>query len=239
MKLSFRSKLLALVATAALALVALLVSSAIIAGRVEGHLEDIRQRYLPKLGLRPQLEAQFERIQRGFQDAVAASDMEKLARTAELKQDFLQQLAQSSGAVEPGLAVALEHAVQDFHSKGLSVSKRLIARETGEGVVAQMGELQASQARVSELLERATIFDKAELTNAFSAAAEAQRTGSRTRLGLSLAFLVLVLVLSLWISRDMLDRMAHLTAGFRRFGAGDFRSPIPAVARDELGDLAG
>src|SRR2546423_3519516 len=238
MKLSFRSKLLALVATAALALVALLVSSAIIAGRVEGHLEDIRQRYLPKLGLRPQLEAQFERIQRGFQDAVAASDMEKLARTAELKQDFLQQLKQSSGAVEPGLALALEHAVEDFHSKGLSVSRRLIARETGEGVVAQMGEMQASQARVSELLERATIFDKAELTNAIAAAAEAQRTGSRTRLGLSLAFLALVLLLSLWISRDMLDRMAQLTAGFRRFGAGGFRPPIPVVARDELGDLA-
>ena len=47
MNLSFRSKLLALVATAALALVALVVSSAIIAGRVEGHLDDIRRHYLP------------------------------------------------------------------------------------------------------------------------------------------------------------------------------------------------
>ena len=149
MNLSFRSKLLALVATAALALVALVVSSAIIAGRVEGHLDDIRRHYLPKLGLRPQLEAQFERIQRGFQDAVAASDTEKLARTAELKKEFLQQLAQSSGAVDPGLAAALEQAVEDFHSKALSVSTRLIARETGEGVVAQMGEMQASQTRVA------------------------------------------------------------------------------------------
>ncbi|MFL5309324.1 MAG: response regulator [Myxococcales bacterium] len=238
MKLSFRSKLLALVATAALALVALVVSSAIIAGRVEGHLDDIRRHYLPKLGLRPQLEGQFERIQRGFQDAVAASDPEKLARTAELKQEFLQQLAQSSGAVEPGLAAALEQAVQDFHAKGLSVSTRLIARETGEGVVAKMGEMQASQARVADLLDKATVFDKAELTNAFSAAADAERAGSRLRLGLSLSCLVVVLLLSLWISRDMLERMGHLTAGFRRFGAGDFRSPIPVVSRDELGDLA-
>jgi signal transduction histidine kinase/DNA-binding response OmpR family regulator len=238
MKLSFRSKLLALVATAALALVALVVSSEIIAARVERHLDDIRSHYLPKLGLRPQLEAQFERIQRGFQDAVAASDTEKLARTAELRNDFLKQLAQSSGAVEPALAAALERAVQDFHARGLSVSTRLIARETGEGVVAQMGELQASQARVTELLDKATVFDKAELTNAFAAAADAQRTGSRTRLALSLSCLVVVLLLSLWISRDMLERMALLTAGFRRFGAGDFRSPIPAAGGDELGDLA-
>ena len=70
MNLSFRSKLLALVATAGFALALLVLSSAIIAGRVERNLDDIRQRYLPKVGLRPQLSAQLERIQRGFQDAV-------------------------------------------------------------------------------------------------------------------------------------------------------------------------
>src|SRR6266446_6497114 len=98
MNLSFRSKLLGLVATAGFALAALVLASAIIARRVEGHLDDIRKHYLPKVGLRPQLQGQFERIQRGFQDAVAASDTEKLARTAELRNDFLKQLAQSSGA---------------------------------------------------------------------------------------------------------------------------------------------
>src|SRR5712692_6266712 len=204
MNLSFRSKLLALVATAALALVALVVSSALVARRVERHLDDIRQHYLPKVGLRPRLEAQFERIQRGFQDAVAASDSEKLAGTAELKKEFLQQLADSSEAVEPALAAALAQAVEEFHAKGLAVSARLIARETGEGVVAQIGELQGKRTRVAELLDKATAFDKSELTNAFSAAAEAQRTGSRVRLGLSIACLVVVLLLSLWISREML-----------------------------------
>src|SRR6266851_158794 len=238
MNLSFRSKLLTLVATAALALVALVVSSALVARRVERHLDDIRRHYLPKVGLRPRLEAQFERIQRGFQDAVAASDSEKLAGTAELKKEFLQQLADSSEAVEPALAAALGHAVEEFHAKGLAVSARLIARETGEGVVAQIGELQGKRTRVAELLDKATAFDKSELTNAFSAAAEAQRTGSHVRLGLSIACLVVVLLLSLWISREMLEGMAHLTAGFRRFGEGDFRSTIPVVSRDELGELA-
>src|SRR5713101_4215982 len=238
MNLSFRSKLLTLVATAALALVALVVSSALVARRVERHLDDIRRHYLPKVGLRPRLEAQFERIQRGFQDAVAASDSEKLAGTAELKKEFLQQLADSSYAVEPALAAALGHAAEEFHAKGLAVSARLIARETGEGVVAQIGDLQAKRTRVAELLDKATAFDKSELTNAFSAAAEAQRTGSRVRLGLSIACLVVVLLLSLWISREMLEGMAHLTAGFRRFGEGDFRSAIPVVTRDELGELA-
>ncbi len=60
----------------------------------------------------------------------------------------------------------------------------------------------------------------------------------RLRLGLGIASLVVVFLLSLWISRDMLRGMAHLIAGFRRFGEGDFRSAIPIVTRDEMGDLA-
>src|SRR2546423_7769899 len=98
MNLSFRSKLLALVAIAGFALGILILASAIITRRVEKNLDDIRQQYLPKIGLRPQLAAQLERLQRGFQDAVFASDTEKLARTADLKKEFLQQLADSSGA---------------------------------------------------------------------------------------------------------------------------------------------
>src|SRR5256885_14764577 len=130
MNLSFRSKLLGLVATAGFALAALVLASAIIARRVEGHLDDIRKHYLPKVGLRPQLQGQFERIQRAFQDAVAASDRDKLAGTVELKKEFLQQLAASSDAVEPGLAASLGQAVEDFHAPALVV--RSGERRVGE-----------------------------------------------------------------------------------------------------------
>ena len=238
MRLSFRSKLLLLVGTAALALVALVVFSSIVAARVEKQLDEIRRHYLPKLGLRPRLEAEVERIQRGFQDAVAASDGEKLAATAEIKEKFLLELAESYDALDPSLSSALAQALEDFHSKGVGVSTRLIRHETGEEVVARMGELQGARARVLELLDKATFFDKAGLTNTFAAAADAQRTGSRVRLALSIACVLIVVLLSLWISRTTLAAMAHLSAGFHRFGARDFSSPIPIVTRDELGDLA-
>src|SRR5712664_2891179 len=238
MNLSFRSKLLTLVATAGFALAALVVSSSIIAGRVEKQIDDIRRHYLPKVGLRPQLEAQFERMQRGFQDAVAASDTEKLARMVDLKKEFLQQLAASSGAVDPGLAASLEQAIEEFHTTAMALSRRLIAGETGEGLIIQMTEMQTRQKRVAELVDAVTVLDKAELTNAFASTAEFQRIGSRLRLAVGLAALVLVVLLSLWISRDMLRGMAQLTAGFRRFGEGDFGAAIPVVSRDELGDLA-
>src|SRR2546430_13823816 len=235
MNLSFRWKLLGLVATAGFALAALVLASAIIARRVEGNLDDIRKDYSPKVGPRPELQGQFARIQRGFQGAVAASDTEKLGGIVELKKEFLQQLAASSDAVEPGLAASLERAIEDFHAQALVVSKQLIAGETGESVVAKMSEMQARQTRVAELLDKATVFDKTDLTKAFSATAEAQRFRTQLRPALGIASLVLVFLLSLWISRDMLRGMASLTAGFSRFGKGDFRGAIPVVSRDELG----
>ena len=238
MRVSFRAKLLGVVATATLALVSLVVVSSIMARRVDGHLEDIRRHYLPRVGLRPQLEAQFERIQRGFQDAVAANDVEKLAGTVELKKQFVQQLADAQGSVDPALASLLSDALEDFHATGMAVSRRLIAGETGEGVVARMAELQERQKRVAELLDKATKFDQAGLTSAFTAAADAQATGSRVRLLVSAICLVVVFLLFFWISRNLLRSVAHLTAGFRRFGAGDFAAEIPVASSDELGDLA-
>jgi len=238
MRLSFQSKLLAVVATAALALLTLVVASEVISGRVESSMEDIRRRYLPKVGLGPRLEAQFERMQRGYQDAVAAADREKLAATVDIKQEFLRELAESSEAVEPALSAALAQAVEDFHAAAQAVSRRLLAGETGEAVVAQMSEMQAKQARAAELLHQATSFDRTQLIDAFNAAAAGQRTGSHVRLGVSLACLVLLVFLSLWISRNVLRSVHDLTAGFRRFGEGDFSAVIPIVSLDELGDVA-
>ena len=74
MRLSFRAKLIAIVGTAAAALVILIAASAVISSRTEQELAKIQERHLPKLQLGPQLQADFDRLKRGLQDAVAARD---------------------------------------------------------------------------------------------------------------------------------------------------------------------
>src|SRR5205085_11624300 len=81
-------------------------------------------------------------------------DTEKLGGIVELKKEFLQQLAASSDAVEPGLAASLERAIEDFHAQALVVSKQLIAGETGESVVAKMSR---SEEHTSELQSQSNL----------------------------------------------------------------------------------
>jgi class 3 adenylate cyclase len=51
-----------------------------------------------------------------------------------------------------------------------------------------------------------------------------------------IAFLVVVLT-GAWLSRSLLGPLADLTAGVRRFAAGDYGAKVPVRTRDEIGQL--
>jgi hypothetical protein len=58
---TFRLKLFAIVGVAALGLTVILVTGAFVERRVDRHLTEIREQYIPKIGLADQLQAAFER----------------------------------------------------------------------------------------------------------------------------------------------------------------------------------
>jgi PAS domain S-box-containing protein len=238
MRLTFRAKLMSIVGIAALAFVLLIIASGVVARRAEVQLIAIQDRYLPKVGLQSELDASFERLRRGFQDAVAAHDPETLAATRGLKERFLQQLSAAQGAVEPDDGASLRGALQDYYAAAFDVSRRLIADETGESLVDAMAAMQAKQTAVTVALDKAASFDGQQLSAAFSAAASSNADAQRYRLWISLGCLAVVLVISLGLSRSLVRSVAELTAGFGRFGGGHFEEPIRITGSDELGDLA-
>src|SRR5687768_1424558 len=107
MRLSFRGKLIAIVATAGGALLALAVTTALTSANTGRRLTDLQDRFVPKLELGPRLEQQFEHLQRAFQDAVAAHDMDALAATRTRESELLQQLSSSVPALTVGQIAAL------------------------------------------------------------------------------------------------------------------------------------
>jgi CheY-like chemotaxis protein/signal transduction histidine kinase len=238
-RLSFRAKLIAIVATAAAALVILIAASVAISSRTEQELAKIQERHLPKLQLGPQLDADFERLKRAFQDAVAARDLEAINGTRAIEALFFQHLEASGSAVTPGQVATLRAAMDDYYAAAEDVSRRLVSGETGERLVDAMSAMQAKQARTSDLVGTVTALNPNELTAAFASARRAEVSGGNVRLTISLACLLGLVLLSWGLGRGVIQSLATVSEGLRRFGGGDFDRPI-LVARgdDELAELA-
>ena len=238
MRVTFRSQLLTLVGIAAVAFVLIIVASSVVAGRVEHQLAFIQRRYVPKVELEPQLQGQLERIERGFQDAVAAHDLDALEGTRDLKAGFLERLAAAKEATEPSDAAELRTALDAYFTLAYDVSRRLIAGETGEAVLDAIAAMQRDQARLTTLVEKTAALDRGEMAAAFQTALGAEATARRYQIWASVACLGSVLLLSLGLSRGLVRSVSALTQGLARFGRGEFGEPIRVVSRDELGEVA-
>src|SRR5580692_4565238 len=160
MRLTLRAKLAAIVATAALAFVVIIVVGAYSLTGTEAELSKIEGRYLPRVDLQPRLEAQLERLQRAYQDAVAAHDLDAIAAANQIRDAFLEQLAGASAALDAAQAGALRASLDAYTRAAAALSRRLIAGETGEPLVAAMADMQERRGRVAELIRTTTALDR-------------------------------------------------------------------------------
>jgi PAS domain S-box-containing protein len=238
LRLTFRATLMTIIAITAFTFVILMVTSAVVATRVDGQLSTIQRLYLPKVVLRPVLQGSFDRVRRDFQDAVAAHDLEMLGATQIEEKRFLEQLDQARGALDPSAERSLRQAFADYYAAAFATSRRLIDDESGEGVVLAISAMQASQARLVVALDEATAFDGERLREAFAAATRAEMEAQTYRVWISVACLALVVAIWLVVSRNLILAVDQLTKGFARFGAGRFVEPIPVTGHDELSELA-
>ena len=238
MRLTLRAKLAAIVATSALAFVALIVVGAYALTNTEAELATIEGHYLPKVDLQPRLEAHLERLQRAYQDAVAAHDLDALAAAPQIRDAFLEQLAGASSALDPAQAGALRAALDTYTRAAGALSRRLIAGETGEPLVAAMDDMQERRNRVAELIRTTTALDRGELATAFRVTSRVLETNTHVRIVVCLGCFALVLGMSFWLGRGVVRSLAALTGGLARFGQGDFTKAVVVETNDELGEVA-
>jgi CheY-like chemotaxis protein/signal transduction histidine kinase len=238
LKSTFRAKLIAILGAAVLALIAVLAVGLQLGARQSQGLDDVQGRLLPRAELGPRLEAGFERLTRSLQDAVAAQDQQALDATVEHKTAMFELIARAGPALEPSAAAALRWAVQDYYETARSVSRRMIAGEGGESLVAELSRMQSQQAHAGSLVKKLTGVDREELSRAFATVREANQRADRMRFAVAALGTLAVSLLAFWGARSMLQGIGQLTSGLSRFGTGDFSKPIPIVTADELAQVA-
>jgi signal transduction histidine kinase/CheY-like chemotaxis protein len=239
MRITLRHKLAAIVGSTAIAFLAVIITSALVARRVEQQMATVERRLIPKLELGPQLKADFEALGRSYQEAVAAHDGDALDRTRGVRDRMVEKLAGAHEVLDPATSAEFRVALGEYHDAAFGVSRRMIAGDTGEEVVDGMAAMQRWQTRARELLSKLISFDDQDLAHAFQATRAAQDAAARTSLLVTGGSLVLALALSLWLTRGMVRSFGALEAGFFRFGKGDFAEPIAVQGADEIADVAG
>ncbi|MGC4089625.1 MAG: response regulator [Polyangiaceae bacterium] len=237
MSIAFRTKLFLIVGTAVLTLCAVLVGSTLLAERQAADLAVLEGKLIPKLELGPRLESQFEHLARSYQNAVAAQD-ESALEAAWAERDALFDAIRSANSLDPATSASLRWAIQDYATLASDVSARLIAGETGEGLVEAMSRMQARQSRAQKLIRQNLSLRPNEVASAFSAVRDGSARAHRFRLAIGVAGVAILLWLSLWISRSLLRSIDELSEGFLRFATGDFAFRIPMRDADELGRMA-
>jgi signal transduction histidine kinase len=235
---SLRAKLLTIVGAAGLGLLLVIGSTALIGMRETRDLKVLEGRLLPKLALGPRLEADFDRLGRGLQDAVAAEDPQALEETRAIRDQMFERIATAPNAISPEQGRSLRESVDSYYEAAYDVSSRLINQETGEAIMGAMAAMQVKRAAAADALAQATSLDYRQFREHFSAIQAERATASWLRLGVSATCLALVLFLTIKLSRDVLMVVEHLSLGFRRFAHGDFSRPIPVTTEDEVGRLS-
>jgi phosphoglycerate-specific signal transduction histidine kinase len=145
-QLSFRAKLLLILITAGLALVAVVAGSALIGQKQARDLADVEGRLIPRLSFGPRIETEFEHLRQGMQDAVAAQDKAALDATGETRTQLFELIANAGPALDPAAAARLRWAIQDYYQQAEAVSRRLIAGETGEALIEDIARMRSGNA---------------------------------------------------------------------------------------------
>jgi signal transduction histidine kinase len=151
---------------------------------------------------------------------------------------FKDELDAARSATDPAAAAALRDALDDYTAAADDVSRRLIAHETGEAIVAAAASMQKKLALVETLLQKTATLDRRTLTSAFAAASRASAEATSYQLWIGVACLIPVLLISLRLSRSVLGAVAALSTGLERFGGGDLSTRIRVENEDELGEVA-
>ncbi len=238
MNTTFRAKLFAIFGAALLALISVLLVSAVMGVRQNRELDDVQGRLVPRTELGPRVEAEFERLARGMQDAVAAQDSAALEATLERKVAIFELIGHAGAALEPPAAASLRWAIQDYYQTAHEVSRRMIAGEAGDDLLQAVARMQAQQRTASALIKRTTGVDRSELSAAFGEVRNTNLKADRLRLAITASGIFVVALLAFWGGRGVLQALGHLSGGLLRFGTGNFAEPIPITARDELSAVA-
>ncbi len=238
--LPIRLKLLAMPGVAFLACCFILGTSLLGSVQDRDLQREIATRRIPALELSRSLGEILGRVQRQFQDAVAAENPLGLAAADELRDEFLALLSSENAkdALDGELVGRLRRDFQAYYDLARTASAAMIEHKEGEGLLGSLERMQKSQLVLRKSIENLSDESKERMSAAF-AQVEANNVKSlRFMVVVTALALALLVGLSFAMTRSIrmpLERAVHVA---RELAQGNLDVTVEdSGARDEAGQL--
>jgi methyl-accepting chemotaxis protein len=237
--LSFRLKLLLLPAVAAVGFVLTLVVTMVSGGRTAEKLRLAETGHGPSLEMSRNLELTLSRIQRGLQDAVAASNPDFAQDVDPLKQEFLQALAlgTKNPVANQAELTRLEASFKTYYDTATATTRQMIGNVKSADLSSSLEAMTTQYRQVRDTLAANTERDKRNMTESFRSVREAE--GSANLLIISIVVLCLALLVgaSVNVTRALLGPLGKAVQAAHRLREGDLTVRFEARSTDEVGQL--
>jgi diguanylate cyclase (GGDEF)-like protein len=203
----------------------------------ERRLERLGNQYYPIVESSWKLEQGLSTIQRGFQDAVAASDLDQLERVDTLATAFREALARHELGTLHEENQTVRALFDAYFARGRNVSARMIDGELGEGLLLAQRDLTAKNRALRAALEGDALRDRTAMADAIAEERLRQRVAWVLCVVLTLAFVLAVVTLSRIAGESLTVPLAEAVRVADRVAAGDLSIDLPTASYDEVGHL--
>ena len=232
--LSFQDKISVLpwvVAAALLLVLAITVGSGLVNQHRLARIE--RERYAD-VRVMWKMQGELAELQRAFQDAVGVADTSALARADSVREVMREALLVEA---DDSAHVALMAALDDYHRVARATSIRMIAGETGDGIVAALTTMTARYRAVHDRVARDLEADQALIVEDFYDARVLQMAGWALVLIVTIGCIGGMLFLSRFAVRSLVAPLRDAAAAADRLARGDLDVELAGHDRDEIGRL--
>ena len=204
----------------------------------ERRLERLGNQYYPVVESGFRLDQGLTTIQRKFQDAVAASDLDELAQADSLWTTFVATLARHEQGGLHDEGVALRPLSAAYFTRARDISRRMISGESGDSLLLAQHDLMGRHRVLRSALEADARADRAAMAAAIAEERSRQRSAWIICVALTLGFVLAVLALSRAAGESLTIPLAEAVRIADRVAEGDLAVQLPTVnSDDEVGHL--
>jgi methyl-accepting chemotaxis protein len=218
----------------------LLFALNVVFGFVNGRrLGRIERGHYPSLELSRTLEDHLEQVQRGFQDAAAASDGERIADTDSLRGSFLRltrEGAAIAGADSAELA-RLSRAFTTYYGLARRTTERMIDGSGGDDLLDAFQAMRTQYNALRDSLAARTARDQQAIEYAFGSARALQRGGWMVSAVITLVCLAALFWMSRFAAASIAEPIEEAVQAATRLARGDMSGDIRITSTDEIGAL--